>query len=382
MREPREVVNGLIARIASLQDRQGYSEQHWEGSFEDYLQIVRQNPKVTRTAFQRVYDMILSHGKTEYIDNKKKLDPLQLLQRPGLRRQGRHLRARHPAHEAGERLQERRPGLRHREARHPAARPGRLVQVHHRAPAQEGPGGVLARPPRARSTPSLGHRANQPRGPEAPRAHALPDARGAAAPHPARVARRRSSPTCARPRSASPSPTRGDLCPACRYIFNELMTEYNGDWDQGRRARARAPPDPLREGPHRHRHLPAQGREEPGLDRAHRRHQLPQDRRVRLRLRSARLQLRRRVQHRQPRHHRVHRGPQARRGLPLRPARRDARSTRSSPRSSRRPTSTRSSSATPTSPSTRSSRTTSSWRRSATARSRSTSPTSPGSTRR
>ncbi len=34
---------------------------------------MRQNPKVTRTAFQRVYDMILSHGKTEYIDNKKKL---------------------------------------------------------------------------------------------------------------------------------------------------------------------------------------------------------------------------------------------------------------------------------------------------------------------
>src|SRR5512142_585365 len=73
MREPREVTNNLIARIAALQDRQGYSEQHWEGTFEDYLHIVRQNPKVTRTAFQRVYDMILSHGKTEYIDNKKKL---------------------------------------------------------------------------------------------------------------------------------------------------------------------------------------------------------------------------------------------------------------------------------------------------------------------
>src|SRR2546430_17422818 len=27
-------------------------------------------------------------------------------------------------------------------------------------------------------------------------------------------------------------------------------------------------PDPVRAGPHRHRHLPAQGREEPGLDRA------------------------------------------------------------------------------------------------------------------
>src|SRR5512144_2380598 len=62
-----------VSRIASLQDRQSYSEQHWEGSFDEYLALVRQNPKVTRTAFQRIYDMILSHGKTEYIDNKKRL---------------------------------------------------------------------------------------------------------------------------------------------------------------------------------------------------------------------------------------------------------------------------------------------------------------------
>ena len=43
-----------------------------------------------------------------------------------------------------------------------------------------------------------------------------------------------------------------------------------------------------RAGPRRHRHVPAQGREEPGLDRAHRRHQLPQDRRVRHRTRDPR----------------------------------------------------------------------------------------------
>ncbi len=62
-----------VSRIAALQDAKTYAELNWEGSFEDYLEIVRQNPKVTRTAFQRIYDMILSHGKTEYIDNKKKL---------------------------------------------------------------------------------------------------------------------------------------------------------------------------------------------------------------------------------------------------------------------------------------------------------------------
>jgi serine protein kinase len=40
--------------VAKLQDLRGFRDQHWEGSFEDYLQIVRHNPKVTRTAFQRV----------------------------------------------------------------------------------------------------------------------------------------------------------------------------------------------------------------------------------------------------------------------------------------------------------------------------------------
>src|SRR5256885_6752044 len=69
----RETDMGLVSRIAALQDKSSFKELHWEGSFEDYLRIVRENPRVTRTAFQRIYDMILSHGKSEYIDNKKKL---------------------------------------------------------------------------------------------------------------------------------------------------------------------------------------------------------------------------------------------------------------------------------------------------------------------
>jgi serine protein kinase len=71
MRQMRE--DSLVAKIAALQDTTQFQEQHWEGSFEDYLRYVRENPKIARTAFQRIYDMILSHGKTEYIDNKKRL---------------------------------------------------------------------------------------------------------------------------------------------------------------------------------------------------------------------------------------------------------------------------------------------------------------------
>jgi serine protein kinase len=71
-KSPRDP-DGLIARISRLQDTAGYQDLHWEGSFEDYLRVVKENPKVTRTAFQRIYDMILSYGKSEYVDNKKRL---------------------------------------------------------------------------------------------------------------------------------------------------------------------------------------------------------------------------------------------------------------------------------------------------------------------
>ncbi|MEB2310220.1 MAG: serine protein kinase [Sorangiineae bacterium] len=63
----------MVAQIASLQDYARYRDLKWEGSFEDYLKIVRERPQVTRNAFQRVYDMIISYGTEEYIDNKKKL---------------------------------------------------------------------------------------------------------------------------------------------------------------------------------------------------------------------------------------------------------------------------------------------------------------------
>jgi len=63
----------LIDKIAALQDIDAYQELHWEGSFEEYLALVAKNPKVVRTAFQRIYDMLLSYGRREYMDNKKKV---------------------------------------------------------------------------------------------------------------------------------------------------------------------------------------------------------------------------------------------------------------------------------------------------------------------
>jgi serine protein kinase len=54
-------------------DTTDYKKLHWEGSFGDYLNIVLQQPAVTRTAYQRLYDMILSHGVEDVYENKDKL---------------------------------------------------------------------------------------------------------------------------------------------------------------------------------------------------------------------------------------------------------------------------------------------------------------------
>ncbi len=59
--------------IRNLQNENRYQDLSWSGSFNDYLNLVRENPKVTRNAFQRMYDMIMEKGTTEYIDVKKQI---------------------------------------------------------------------------------------------------------------------------------------------------------------------------------------------------------------------------------------------------------------------------------------------------------------------
>ena len=71
--ENRSNGSSMVAQIAAMQDYDLYRDLSWEGSFEEYLKIVRERPQVTRNAFQRVYDMVISYGTEEYIDNKKKL---------------------------------------------------------------------------------------------------------------------------------------------------------------------------------------------------------------------------------------------------------------------------------------------------------------------
>jgi len=52
----------MVRLIESRLDRGQYRDQHWEGSFWEYLSICQENPGVARNAYQRLYDMIVSHG--------------------------------------------------------------------------------------------------------------------------------------------------------------------------------------------------------------------------------------------------------------------------------------------------------------------------------
>ena len=65
--------SGLVGQISAMQNIEEYRELNWEGTFEDYLEIVRKNPEVTRTSFQRIYNMVMEQGTEEYIDNKKRI---------------------------------------------------------------------------------------------------------------------------------------------------------------------------------------------------------------------------------------------------------------------------------------------------------------------
>ena len=55
------------------QDLKAYRALNWEGSFADYLRLLKEDPRPLRTSFQRVHDMILAHGVEEYTRFKEKL---------------------------------------------------------------------------------------------------------------------------------------------------------------------------------------------------------------------------------------------------------------------------------------------------------------------
>jgi serine protein kinase len=63
----------LLGLIAQHQDARLYQSLLWEGSFGDYLDIVRREPSVARNAYQRLYDLIEGYGSREYTEYRKSI---------------------------------------------------------------------------------------------------------------------------------------------------------------------------------------------------------------------------------------------------------------------------------------------------------------------
>lgn len=73
----------ILTLIDKYTEESAYHELHWEGTMADYLKIAGQSPEVLRNAFQRIYDMIISYGTEQYIENKEKLTRYKFFSDPG-----------------------------------------------------------------------------------------------------------------------------------------------------------------------------------------------------------------------------------------------------------------------------------------------------------
>jgi serine protein kinase len=60
----------IISLVAQRQDLDQFRKKNWIGTFEEYIDLVRQQPEVTRNAFERVYDMIMAAGTTVYEESR------------------------------------------------------------------------------------------------------------------------------------------------------------------------------------------------------------------------------------------------------------------------------------------------------------------------
>lgn len=67
------VTNDLINIINDSEDIKHFKELNWKGTLSDYIEKFQANPKIARCAYQRLYDMIVSYGSSEHTEYKKKI---------------------------------------------------------------------------------------------------------------------------------------------------------------------------------------------------------------------------------------------------------------------------------------------------------------------
>jgi serine protein kinase len=68
--------------VGKLYDAETFRHAHWEGSFQEYIDKVKEDPSICRNAFQRVYDMILDYGTENYTEFKKNITHYKFFEDP------------------------------------------------------------------------------------------------------------------------------------------------------------------------------------------------------------------------------------------------------------------------------------------------------------
>ncbi|MHC5064134.1 MAG: PrkA family serine protein kinase [Planctomycetota bacterium] len=72
----------ILGLVTESLDVKKYKDEHWHGSFKEYLGLVEENPFIVRTAHQRLYDMVLGHGVEEIEQDKEKIANYLFFQDP------------------------------------------------------------------------------------------------------------------------------------------------------------------------------------------------------------------------------------------------------------------------------------------------------------
>src|SRR5438132_240053 len=220
---------GILNAVRQQQNLGDYRKKHWEGSFDEYLDIVAEHPEVCRSAYQRLYDMILSHGTEDIFENKEKITRFKFFTEfaakhgdaiYGLDRPLMHLVNTFKSAAKGYGT-ERRVILLHGPVGSSKSTIARLLKkgMEEYSKTQEGAIYTFAWAlDRKRDDGTSVHEIMPCPMNEDPLLLIPADWRP-----------RVFADICP-PESGFRIPTMGELCPACRYVFKEKMQEYNGDF--------------------------------------------------------------------------------------------------------------------------------------------------------
>jgi serine protein kinase len=66
-------MESILQKLSAFHNREEFVELNWTGSLDDYLALIRERPEVVRSAYARLYDMVVASGTAEYMDSKKKV---------------------------------------------------------------------------------------------------------------------------------------------------------------------------------------------------------------------------------------------------------------------------------------------------------------------